>query len=221
MSTGLARALAEKYGIVLDLVGGDRLHWQSHGPTPDGALASLKATKGELIDLLVRYRLDSEGGLVGDDLLALQAKGLAVRRYGANAALDGISGAADRVPKALLNAFADKQAEYGLALRALRAPDCLERNLDDARCDESAATGSTMDQADEKPPSTVAATALLRHLRRMGFRACLDQGTLYIADTTGRWRDPFRFISPTLVFDVLNVGLDDDPGLLDPRGDSR
>jgi hypothetical protein len=54
-------------------------------------------------------------------------------------------------------------------------------------------------------------------LRDLGFR--LDRGALYLADTTGRRRDPFRFISPTLVFEVLNAGLDDDPTLLDPKED--
>ena len=95
-----ALALAEKYGIALDLVDGDRLHWRSRGPTPDAALEALKAAKGELIDLLVRYHLDSAGGLAGDDLLAaLQAGGFAVRRYGFNAALDdALGGALDRVP---------------------------------------------------------------------------------------------------------------------------
>ena len=131
--TDLARAIAllEKYGIALDLVGDDRLHWRSRGPTPDVALAALKATKGELIDLLVCYRLSSDGDLAGDDLLAaLQAGGFAVRRYGVNAALDdALGGALQRVPEAsLLYAFADRQAEYSLALRALRAPDCLEGN---------------------------------------------------------------------------------------------
>jgi hypothetical protein len=129
--TDLARAIAllEKYGIALDLVGDDRLHWRSRGPTPDVALAALKATKGELVDLLVCYRLSSDGDLAGDDLLAaLQAGGFAVRRYGVNAALDdALGGALQRVPEAsLLYDFADRQAEYSLALRALRAPDCLE-----------------------------------------------------------------------------------------------
>jgi hypothetical protein len=84
-----------------------------------------------LIDLLVRYRLDSTGGLAGDDLLAtLRVRGFAVRRYGVNAALDDALGAAlQRAPTiSLLYAFADRQAEYSLALRALRAPDCLEGN---------------------------------------------------------------------------------------------
>jgi hypothetical protein len=124
-----ALELAERYGIGLDLVDNDRLHWRSRGPTPDAALEALKAAKGELIDLLVRFRLDSAGSLAGDDLLArLLAEGFAVRRYGVNAALDGaLRGALDRVPPMpLLRAFADKQVEYSLALRALRAPDCLE-----------------------------------------------------------------------------------------------
>ena len=120
-----ALAIAERYGVTITVVAADRLRWQSQGPTPAWALTALKAAKGELIDLLVRYRLDSAGGLGGDDLLAaLQAGGFAVRRYGVNAALDG---ALDRVPATtLLYAFADRQAEYSLALRALRAPDCLE-----------------------------------------------------------------------------------------------
>jgi hypothetical protein len=124
-----ALALAERYRIALDLVDGDRLHWRSHGPTPDAALAALKAAKGALVNLLVRYRLNSAGDLAGDDLLAaLRVEGFAVRRYGVNAALDdAFRSALDRVPPmTLLYAFADKQVEYGLALRALRAPDCLE-----------------------------------------------------------------------------------------------
>jgi hypothetical protein len=124
-----ALALAEKYGIALDLIDGNRLHWQSGGPTPDAALAALKAAKGELIDLLVRFRLDAGSSLVGDDLLIeLQVAGFAVRRYGVNAALDdALGGALHRVPAApLLYAFAAKQAEYSLALRALRARDCFE-----------------------------------------------------------------------------------------------
>jgi hypothetical protein len=107
------------------------LSWQSQGPTPGRALEALKAAKGELIDLLVRFRLDAAGSLAGDDLLIeLQGAGFAVRRYGANAALDdALGGALQRAPTAsLLYAFADKQAEYGLALRALRAPDYLEGN---------------------------------------------------------------------------------------------
>ena len=124
-----ALAFAERYGVTIAVVRGDRLSWRSQGPTPGRVLRALKAAKGELIDLLLRFRLDSAGGLTGDDLLgALQAGGFAVRRYGVNAALDGaLGGALDRVPATtLLYAFADRQAEYSLALRALRAPDCLE-----------------------------------------------------------------------------------------------
>ena len=137
-----ALAFAERYGVTIAVVGGDRLSWQSRGPTPGRALEALKAAKGELIDLLVRYRLDSAGGLAGDDLLAaLQVAGFAVRRYGVNAALDDALGSAlDRVPTSLLYAFADKQAEYSLALRALGAPDCLEGNARAVR-EETAAIG--------------------------------------------------------------------------------
>jgi hypothetical protein len=64
------------------------------------------------------------------------------------------------------------------------------------------------------------ARELLGHLRDLGFRAHFDQDTLYLADTTGWRRNLFRFVSPTLVFEVLNAGLDDNPALLDPREDS-
>jgi hypothetical protein len=216
-----ALAYAEQYGVTIAVVAGDRLWWQSRGPTPARALEALKAAKGELIDLLVRYRLDSTGGLAGDDLLAaLQAAGFAVRRYGVNAALDALGGALDRVPTSLLSAFADKQAEYGLALRALRAPDCLEGNAHADLRVESAAIAARADATDERPSAAKQARELLNHLRDLGFRAYLDGGALYIADTTGRRRDLSRFISSTLVFEVLNAGLDDDPALLDPREDS-
>jgi hypothetical protein len=125
-----ALAFAEQYGITIAVVASDRLSWQSRGPTPGRALEALKAAKGELIDLLVRFRLDAAGGLAGDDLLAtLRVKGFAVRRYGVNAALDdALGGALQRAPTAsLLYAFADRQAEYS-ALRALGASNCLEGN---------------------------------------------------------------------------------------------
>jgi hypothetical protein len=214
-----ALAFAEQYGVTIAVVAGDRLSWQSRGPTPGRALEALKAAKGELIDLLVRYRLT--GGLAGDDLLAaLQAAGFAVRRYGVNAALDALGGALDRVPTSLLYAFADKQAEYGLALRALRAPDCFKGNAHVALCEESAAIAARTDETDEKPSAAKRARELLNHLRDLGFRAYLDRGALYLADAIGHRRDLSRFISPTLVFEVLNAGLDDDPALLDPREDS-
>jgi hypothetical protein len=50
-----------RYGITIAVVASDRLSWQSRGPTPGRALEALKAAKDELIDLLVRYRLDSAG----------------------------------------------------------------------------------------------------------------------------------------------------------------
>jgi hypothetical protein len=218
-----ALAFAERYGVTIAVVAGDRLCWQSRGPTPCRALDALKAAKGELIDLLVHYHLDSAGGLAGDDLLvALQVAGFAVRRYGVNAALDdALGGALDRVPAtSLLYAFADKRGEYGLALRALRAPDCLEGNAHAALREESAAIGAWTDETDEKPSGAMRARELLGHLRDLGFRAYLDQGALYLVDTTGWRRNLFRSTSPALVFEVLNAGLDDDPALLDPRGDS-
>ena len=126
-----ALAFAERYRVVIAVVGGDRLSWQSQGPTPGRALEALKVAKGELIDLLVRLRLDAAGSLAGDDLLIeLQVAGFAVHRYGVNAALDdALGGALQRAPTAsLLYAFADRQAEYSLALRALGASNCLEGN---------------------------------------------------------------------------------------------
>ena len=64
------------------------------------------------------------------------------------------------------------------------------------------------------------ARTLVDRLRSRGFRVTLDHGVLLIGDTTGQWRDPFRFFSPSLVFHVLNAGLDEDPGLLDSREDA-
>jgi hypothetical protein len=121
-----ALAFAERYGVTIAVVAGDRLYWQSQGLTPSRALEALKAAKSELIDLLVRYRLDSVGGLTGDDLLtALRALGFVVRRYGAQAAIDDDVGQARVPPMPLLYRFAERQTEYGLALRALRARDVL------------------------------------------------------------------------------------------------
>jgi hypothetical protein len=153
-----ALAFAERYGVTIAVVAGDRLWWQSRGPTPGRALEALKAAKAELIDLLTRYRLDSAGCLAGDDLLAtLQVAGFAVRRYGVNAALDALGGALNRVPTSLLYAFAAKQAEYSLALRALRAPDCLEGNPHATLPVESAAIGAMTDETDEKPSAAMRA----------------------------------------------------------------
>jgi hypothetical protein len=221
--TALAlRALdfAERYGVTIAVVAGDRLWWQSRGPTPGRALEALKAAKGDLIDLLVRFGLDSTGGLAGDDLLAaLRVAGFVVRRYGAQAALDDDTGQGRAPPMALLYRFAEKQAEFSLALRALRAPDCLEGNAHALR-QELGAIGAEAEETDEKPSAAMRGRELLGQLRDLGFRAYLDWGTLYLADKTGWRRDLSRFISPTLVFHVLNAGLDEDPGLLDSREDS-
>jgi hypothetical protein len=192
-------------GTAIAVVAGDRLWWQSRGPTPGRALEALKAAKGELIDLLVRYRLDSAGGLAGDDLLAgLQVAGFAVRRYGVNAALDALGGALDLVPTSLHYAFADKQAEYGLALRALRAPDCLEGNAHAALRKESAAIGAMPDETAEQPSAAMRSRALLGRLRDLGFRADRDdKGALLIADATGYRRDFSRFMDIADVFSKL------------------
>jgi hypothetical protein len=213
-----ALALAERHNILIGVVGGDRLSWESRGRTPGRALRALRAAKGELIDLLTRYQLDSTGALAGDGLLAaLQVGSFAVRRYGVNAALDNaLAGALDRVPAtSLLHAFADRQAEYGLALRALRAPDRLTRHREPDRADkpDKSETAGTRDTVAE-------ARHLVDKLRGFGFKAYLDQGAPYFADVTGWRRDLFKLISPTLVFEVLNAGLDDDPALLDPRENS-
>jgi hypothetical protein len=48
-----------------------------------------------------------------------------VRRYGANAALDDEPGLGRVPPMPLIYAFAEKQAEYALAHRALRPPEGL------------------------------------------------------------------------------------------------
>ena len=212
-----ALALAERHNIVIGVVGGDRLSWESRGPTPGRALRALRAAKAELVDLLTRYQLDSTDALAGDGLLAaLWALGFVVRRYGASAAIDddrerGFA----RAPASLLHRFADKRAEYSLALRALRAPDRLACHREPDRADKTgkSETAGTRDTVAE-------ARDLIDKLRGFGFKAYLDQGALYFADVTSWRRDLFRLISPTLVFEVLNAGLDDDPALLDSREDS-
>ena len=77
------------------------------------------------------YWLGPSGGLAGDDLLnELVRLGFFVRRYGDQAALDDDMGLGrgppmprlGRVPPMpLIYRFADKQAEYGAALTALKA----------------------------------------------------------------------------------------------------
>ena len=152
-----ALAFAERYGITIAMVGGDRLSWRSQGPTPGRALEALKAAKGELIDLLVRYRLNSAGGLAGDDLLAhtSRVRGFAVRRYGVNAALDDTfsGGALQRAQRYLFfTPSLSRQAEYSLALGLeVPAPDCLEGNSDSPH-EESAAISRAKQTRSHLPP---------------------------------------------------------------------
>ena len=63
------------------------------------------------------------------------------------------------------------------------------------------------------------AKATVTRLQALGFRAYLDHGALLIADATGRRRDVSRYLPIKEVFDRLNAGLDEDPGLLDPYSD--
>jgi hypothetical protein len=212
-----ALAFAERYRVVIAVVGGDRLSWQSQGPTPGRALEALKAAKGELIDLLVRYRLDSAGGLAGDDLLAaLQVASFAVRRYGLNAALDDALGGALHRPRGLSSLRLRRQTSR-IQPRAPGAPGArlLQRRSRVPR-DESVAIGTRTEEPNGNHSAAPRARELLVQLRALGFRAKLDRGALYLADTSGWQRDLSRFISPALVFEVLNAGLDDDPALLAP-----
>jgi hypothetical protein len=205
-----ALALAEQHHITIALVGGDRLSWESRGPAPGRALKALRAAKVELVDLLTHYQLDSSGALAGDGLLAdLRASGFAVRRYNRFAGIDD-----DREPvlarvpaPPLLYAFSNKRAEYSCALRALGAQDCLAglRETDEATKPETA----------ESIDAAAKARDLIDRVRDIGFRAYVDRGALLISDTTGQRRDLSRFISPALVFETLNRGLDEDPSLLD------
>ena len=63
------------------------------------------------------------------------------------------------------------------------------------------------------------AKATVSRLRALGFRAYLDHGALLIADATGRRRDVSQYLPIKKVFDDLNAGLDEDPGLFDPYPD--
>jgi hypothetical protein len=168
-----------------------------------------------LVDLLTRYQLDSSGALAGDGLLTdLRTSGFAVRRYNHLAGIDD-----DREPvlarvpaRPLLYDFSNKRAEYSCALRALGAQDRLAGlgETDEATKPETA----------ERLDAAAKARDLIDRVRDIGFRAYLDRGALLISDTTGQRRDLSRFISPALVFEVLNAGLDDKPALLDRREDS-
>jgi hypothetical protein len=87
---------------------------------------ALRAAKPDLVALLACYTLAETGALTGDYLLAELARlGFGVRRYGNQAALDDDTHEGRVPPTPLLYPFAEKQTDYGLALRALRAPDVL------------------------------------------------------------------------------------------------
>jgi hypothetical protein len=123
MTAAEAIAQAEAAGVAVSLAGGF-IRWQSRGDPPAGVLEALRAAKADLVALLARYALTERGALIGDDLLADLAKlDFRVRRYGVQAALDDDTGQGRVPPIPLVHRFSEKQIEYGLALRALRAPD--------------------------------------------------------------------------------------------------
>ena len=125
MSAAEALALAEAAGVVVTLYR-DRLRIGSRGLASEPVIDALKAAKPEIVALLTRYSLTQYGALQGDDLTAeLTRLGFCVRRYGSQGALDDDAGRARVPPMSFLYRFAERQAEYGLALRALRAPDAL------------------------------------------------------------------------------------------------
>jgi hypothetical protein len=125
MSAAEAIAQAEAACVRICLAG-DFIRYQSHGPPPARVLAALRAAKSDLVALLARYALAESGALVGDDLLAdLTKLDFRVRRYRVQAALDDDTGQGRVPPILLLHRFAERQIEYGLALRALGAPDAL------------------------------------------------------------------------------------------------
>jgi hypothetical protein len=125
MTAAEALALSESAGVAVSLAGGF-IRWQSHGDPPPSVVEALRAAKADLVALLARYNLVESGALSGDDLLAdLASLDFRVRRYGTQAALDDETGQGRVPPMPLLSEFAENQAEYGLTLRVLRAPDAL------------------------------------------------------------------------------------------------
>jgi hypothetical protein len=114
--------LAHGAGVCVSLAGG-WIRYQSHGEPPAHVLNALRAAKPEIVALLGRFRLDASGALAGDDdlLHGLARLGFRVRRYGDQAALDDDARRGRVPPMPLLFDFADRQAEYGAALRALDA----------------------------------------------------------------------------------------------------
>jgi hypothetical protein len=125
MTAAEALRLAHEAGISVSLVG-DLIRYQSRGPPPPNVLEALKAAKPEIVGLLTRFQLDASGALAGEPALDdLAQLGFRVRRYGNQAALDDETGQGRVPPMPLLSRFAERQTQYGLALRALRAPDVL------------------------------------------------------------------------------------------------
>jgi|SRR5271166_1539374 len=121
-----ALALAHAANVQVSLAG-DFIRWRSRGEPPAPVLGALRAAKPEIVALLSRLWVDTSGALAGDDevLFGLAELGFRVRRYGAQAALDDDTGQGRVPPMPLVRRFSEKQTEYGLALRALGAPDAL------------------------------------------------------------------------------------------------
>jgi hypothetical protein len=118
-----ALRLAHEAGISVSIAG-DFIRWRCRGEPLAAVLAALKTAKPEIVALLSRFSLDASGALIGDALLVRLAKlGFRVRQWGDQAALDDKTGQGRVPPMPMLYQFAEKQPEYGLALRALRAPD--------------------------------------------------------------------------------------------------
>ena len=119
MSAVQALALAHSEGVLVSLAG-DFIRYQSRGAPSERVLAALRTAKPEIVALLRRFRLDASGALAGDDdlLCALGKAGFRVRRYGDQGALDDDRGQGGVPPMPLLYEFADRQREYGAALRA-------------------------------------------------------------------------------------------------------
>jgi hypothetical protein len=126
MTVAEALELTQAANVRISLVG-DRIRYQSRGEPPAQVLAALAAAKPQLVALLGSYALSKTAALIGDEVLLADLARLdfRVRRYGNQAGLDDDSGQGRAPPMPLVYAFADRQHEYGLALRALGAPDML------------------------------------------------------------------------------------------------
>jgi hypothetical protein len=133
-----------------------------------------------------------------------------------NTAIDDTMGRGSVPAMPLMRAFAKKQDEYALALRALRAPDRFD--AEGLRKEASAASAKVDGKPDGK--SAVArAKALIAELNAIEYEVRLIDGVLYLADVSqgdglirGRRKLPWL---QRAAFDILNAGLDDDPALID------